>query len=58
MIWGLYPHHQTKLPNVESASIPPAKAEDVESNQSQSQTQHSQPDQSQLPSHSNSSSKS
>ena len=33
--WDLYPHPQTELPNVESASLPSAKVEDVESNQSQ-----------------------
>ena len=47
--WGLCSHHQTKLPNLGSASLPPAEAEDVESNQSQQRIQHSLPDQPQLP---------
>ena len=46
--WGLCPHHQTKLPNVRSESLLPAEAEDVESNQTQPRTQHSQPNQLQL----------
>ena len=28
--WGLHLHHQTKPPNVGSASLPPAKADDVD----------------------------
>ena len=36
-------HHQTKLPNVDSTSLPPAEAEDMESYQSQPKTQHSLP---------------
>ena len=31
--WVLQSLHQTKLPNVGSTSLPPAKAEDVEFNQ-------------------------
>ena len=31
--WGLRPYQQNKLPNVGSASLPPAEAEDVEFNQ-------------------------
>ena len=46
--WGLRPLHQSQLPNLESASLPSAEAENVKSNQSQPRTQHSQPDQSQL----------
>ena len=45
--WGLRSHHQPKLLNVGSASLPPAEAEDVESNQPQPRTQHSLTDQSQ-----------
>ena len=45
---GLHAHHQIKLLNVGSASLLPIEAEDVESNQSQPRTQHSQRDQSQL----------
>ena len=33
--WGQCPHHQTKLANVELVSLPPAEAEDVESNPAQ-----------------------
>ena len=44
---GLSSHHQTKSPNVGSASLQPAKVEDVKSNLPRSQ--HNQPDQSQLP---------
>ena len=45
--WGLCPHHQTKLPNMGPAFLPPAEAKDMESNQPQPRTQNSQPDQSQ-----------
>ena len=40
--WGLCTHHQTKLSKVGSAPLPPAEAEDEESNQLQPRTQHSQ----------------
>ena len=39
--WGLRPHPQTKLLNMGSASLPPAKAENMESNQSQQSFSHS-----------------
>ena len=39
--WDLHSYSQTKLLKGRSVSLPPAKADDIESNQSQLQTQHS-----------------